>query len=114
MKRGEAFAEWCIVEMLGHRRLAGFLSEQEIAGAGFLRLEIPAPEGGFAATQFIAPASIYCITPTSEATARAFAVGNQPAPVQRWELNALPEVARDEAEDHSLLADAFADDEDDP
>lgn len=80
------FAEWVILELLGHRRLAGHLTEQEIAGKGFLRLDIPAVDGQPAATQLYSPAAVYCITPTTEEVARAVATGNRPAPVQRWEL----------------------------
>lgn len=80
----DGFAEWAIVELMGHRRLAGYLSAVEIAGKGFLRLDIP---GEPAATQLYNPAAVYAITPTSELTARRVAALSQPAPVQRWELS---------------------------
>lgn len=78
------FAEWAIVELMGHRRLAGYLSEVELAGKGFLRLDVPTGEGSV--TQLYNPASVYAITPTSEETARRVAAVSQPAPVQQWEL----------------------------
>lgn len=81
------FAQWAIIELMGHRRLAGYLTEQEIAGRGFLRLEVP---GQPAATQFYSPAAVYCLTPTTEDIARAVAKGSRPEPVQRWELPAAP------------------------
>lgn len=84
------FAMWAILEIMGHRRLGGFVSEQQIAGAAFLRIDVPGPEGNITASQFYAPSSIYCITPTSEETARRTALANQPAPVQEWQLPALP------------------------
>jgi len=77
---------WTVVELMGHRRLGAFVTEQEVAGHGFLRLEIPGAEGEPAATQFVSPSSVYCLTPTTEAMARAVALRNQPQPVQRWEL----------------------------
>lgn len=77
---------WTVVELMGHRRLGAFVTEQEVAGHGFLRLEIPGDDGAPAATQFVSPASVYCLTPTTEAMARAVAARNQPQPVQRWEL----------------------------
>jgi hypothetical protein len=40
----EPFAQWVILELLGHRRLAGFLTEQQIAGASFLRIDVPGPK----------------------------------------------------------------------
>jgi hypothetical protein len=110
-----AFKEWVVLELMGHRRLAGLLTEQEIAGHGFLRLDIHGPirykPTGEAidekiATQFYSPSSVYAITPTSEATARAFAERNQPAPISRWDLPLLsaptvepPEEAEREREE---------------
>jgi hypothetical protein len=83
---------WTVVELMGHRRLGAFVTEQEVAGQGFLRLEIPGDEGEPPATQFVSPASVYCLTPTTEAMARAVAARNRPAPVSRWELP-QPKVA---------------------
>jgi hypothetical protein len=112
----EPFEGWAILELMGHRRLAGFVRETELAGQGVLRLDVPhateaddeqAEEHGeslWLATQFYAPSALYCLTPTDEATARAIAVRNQPAPVQRWELSPPAAVA----------VDAGGDDFDDP
>lgn len=76
----EAFGEWVILELMGHRRLAGYLTEQEIAGKGFLRLEMDD------ATQFYSPSAVYCITPTTEELARKVAATSRPQPVTRFEL----------------------------
>lgn len=43
-----------------------------------------------AATQFYGPASVYGITPVTEAMARAVAKSNIPQPVARWQLPAAP------------------------
>lgn len=80
------YAEWSILELMGHRRLAGFVREVELAGADVLRIDIPGPDGGIVATQYYPPASMYGLTPTTEEIARAVARQNQPQPVQRWEL----------------------------
>ena len=82
-----AWEGWVIMELMGHRRLAGLLSEEEIAGVGFLRLDIPGGNGT-GATQYYRPGVVYGITPTTEATAREVAAIGRPAPVQRWELPA--------------------------
>jgi hypothetical protein len=91
MNEGEdGFEGWAILELMGHRRLGGLISEATIAGAGFLRIDIPHPQhlDAMAATQFVAPASVYAITPTTEEIARAIAQ-RAPEPVSRWELPAL-------------------------
>lgn len=84
-----AFAEWTIVELMGHRRLAGRVTEATIAGAGFLRIDVYAGKAKKpAATQFVAPASVYALTPTTEDICRHLGITEQPAPVSRFELPA--------------------------
>jgi hypothetical protein len=78
---------YAILELLGHRRLAGWLSEQEIAGHGFIRLDT-STEGGSLVTSFHAPASVYAITPCTEEIAREIA-RSAPKPVERWDLRGL-------------------------
>lgn len=80
----ELFKEWAILEILGHRKLAGLITEQAIGGSSFIRIDIP---GDMPATQFYSPAAIYCITPVSEEVARSVAKQYQPTPVSRWELS---------------------------
>jgi hypothetical protein len=77
---------WAIVELMGHRRLAGIVSQAEQYGVAMLRLDVPEVDGGQAATQFYGGSSIYCVTPTTEEAARLVARRNVPAPVQTWEL----------------------------
>lgn len=84
----EKFDEWAILELMGHRRLAGKISEQTIGGASFIRIDVPEASGGLPATQIYSPAAVYCITPVSEEVARAVASRNRPEPVHRWELPA--------------------------
>lgn len=35
------FEGWAILELMGHRRLAGYVRETELAGTGMLRLDVP-------------------------------------------------------------------------
>lgn len=81
------FSGWAVVELMGHRKLAGLIREAVIGGAAFIRLDVfgPGDEQPFV-TQFYAPGSVYCITPTSEQLAREFASRAKPAPVARYEL----------------------------
>lgn len=81
------FEGWAILELMGHRRLAGLVREQEIAGKGFLRIDVPEGES-WAASQFYSPDAVYCLTPTTEEIARAIAAHARPEPAHRWELPA--------------------------
>lgn len=78
-----------ILELLGHRKLAGYLTETEIAGAKFLRIDVPTDEGKNV-TQFYSPSAVYCITPTTKEMVSQMAHSNSPAPVSRFNL--LPPV----------------------
>lgn len=90
------FDEWCVLELLGHRRLAGRVREVQLAGAGFLRLDIPETDGHLAQTQFVSPGSVYALHPTTEELARAAAVGFRPQPVSRFEIErARPDMDAD-------------------
>ncbi len=95
------FGEWAILELMGHRRLAGFVSEQQIGGASFIRVDVPGKTAKDkpTATQFYAPGSVYCITPVTETLARQVAIGSQPAPVTRSDLPQLPAGRHGEGED---------------
>jgi len=94
----QVFDSWCIVEQLGHRRLAGRLTEQTIAGGGYLRLDVPALDGQPATSHLLAHSSIYAIHPVTEEIARQVAARCRPEPIQRWELPAA-ELARHGTDD---------------
>jgi hypothetical protein len=81
------FADWAILELMGHRRLAGFVQEAELAGAGLLRIDIPSAPP---VTQFYGVSSVYCLTPTTEEIARGLARSVSVQPVHPYELPAAP------------------------
>jgi hypothetical protein len=78
-----AYEGWVILELMGHRRLIGYLAEEEIAGRPFLRIDVLSDPP---ATQFYSTESVYCITPTTEETARRASALSRVAPIQQWEL----------------------------
>lgn len=82
------FDEWVILELMGHRQLAGRLTEVELAGEGFLRLEIPATGDRPAATQLYRPTAVYGIHPVTEELARRAAAhaASWQMPVSRLQL----------------------------
>jgi hypothetical protein len=96
----DPFDEWAVLELMGHRRLAGHVTEVEVAGTKFLRIDIPGRDGRFN-TQIYSPGSVYCITPTSEITVRQVAEHTQPEPIYRWELQPVAGVLSDGAHYHA-------------
>lgn len=92
MTDSEKFEGWCIVEQLGHKRLAGYVSEQVVGGTAFIRVDVPGPDGKPVATQFLSGGSIYAITPCTEDLARKVALNCIVQPVTEWDIRrpALP------------------------
>ncbi len=119
---GSAFEGWGVLELFGHRRLGGYVSEQELAGQAFVRIDVPdrrGPAEKVLATQLYHPNAVYALTPCGESEARAVAYRNEPEPVTRWELP-RPSARRDyegypagaeDVEEYDLRADVDEDDE---
>lgn len=105
----QTFDEWCIVELLGHRRLAGHVTEVQLAGAGFLRIDIPDGQ-----TQFVSPGSVYALHPVTEDVARRFASRTRQEPVQRWELPAVADERPDDPDAQRFDRDEDYDGDEEP
>ena len=80
----EPFKTWAIVELMGHVRLAGLVSEENRFGTVMGRIDIPKSPDTFV-TQYFGGSSIYRVTPCDEATARA--MRQESSPVQPWMLD---------------------------
>jgi hypothetical protein len=84
-----AFQEWAVVEVMGRLKIAGRVTEATLFGTALCRVDIyPGDAAEPVLTRMFGGSAIYCVTPCTEATARAFALGHQPEPVARWELPA--------------------------
>ncbi len=84
-------AVWAIVELMGHVKLAGRLTEEEKFGAKMGRIDIPIdppplldcdPEF---VTQWFGGNSVYRITIVTEQVARDVAKKSRPEPVSPWD-----------------------------
>lgn len=88
----QPYAEmWAIVELMGHVRMAGRVTEEERFGTKLGRCDTPCRDGSLK-TVYFSGSSIYRLTPVSEEVARAAADYTQPEPVRGWELRSLTEV----------------------
>jgi len=82
----EIFKMWAIVDLFGHTRMAGMVTEQEISGYGFLRVDVPDLRDLPGFTQLVGPKSVYSLTPCDEATARGVAAHVRMRPVSLYEI----------------------------
>lgn len=92
----EKFDQWALVEVFGHQRFAGRVTEQSIGGCSFVRVDVPAHEAGGemvpAYTKLFGQGAIYSITPISEDVARAALrrITSEPLSVYIPELHPRP------------------------
>jgi hypothetical protein len=91
----EPDAAWACVEIFGHRRLWGRITEVEQFGARMLRIDEPADaESEEFRTSYYGGAAIFSVTPCTEALARKNNTVWKPRPVQL-----LEDRAPDDADD---------------
>lgn len=87
-KTVEKFEAWGLLELFGHQRLAGKLSDQTIGGVHFLRIDVPAVGDVPTYTRFFTQGAIYGMTVTTEDVARRLARSLKARPVHAYELGA--------------------------
>lgn len=76
----EPFSEWAIVEIMGHRVFAGFVTEQMIAGRGFIRIDVPEDRTVSYAivpayTKVFGTDAVFSLSPCTEETVRRHIAG---------------------------------------
>lgn len=89
------FETWAIVEIMGHKRFAGYVTEQAVGGSSFVRIDVPeitlvSEKRLPAFTKLFGAGSIYCISPCTEETARAFAAQLRSEAFALYEAPRLP------------------------
>ena len=80
------FRGWCIVELFGHQRLAGYVSERKIAGHGFVRIDVPETSTCPAYSKFLGASAVYAMTPVDEVIAKEVAKDLKEQPISVFEL----------------------------
>jgi hypothetical protein len=89
---------WGIVELMGHKVVAGMVSKSEMLGKPLLRVDVPATSAFGEFTQFYGEAAIYCVTFVSEQVARMTAEANKLNPVSVY----VPELITREAHEKTI------------
>lgn len=89
MSEPQNFDHWAVVELFGHQRMAGRVTEATIGGCQFVRVDVPAVEGRPAWTRLLGQGSIYAINLVDETVARAAAARFRSEPVTVYDLPQL-------------------------
>ena len=99
----QARETWAVVEVMGHSRYAGRVSQHTALGGAMIRVEVPAVDGIPAFEKLLSPQSIFAITPCTEALATECAKRFRSRPFTLLDLPELcrrPSLPRPDAEDY--------------
>ncbi|MGL4462271.1 MAG: hypothetical protein ACRDD1_04290 [Planctomycetia bacterium] len=77
---------WGVVEVLGRRIFAGFISEETVADRSFLKVDVPATSDAPPFSKLFSPVALFSLTFTSEADARTTAERVGAIAVDPWYL----------------------------
>jgi hypothetical protein len=86
MMQNTKFDTWAILDMMGHQRLAGRVTEETIGGVSLLRVDIPELNNIPAWTTYITANSLYQMTPVTEELARSMAAKIGKMPITFYDL----------------------------
>lgn len=78
---------WALVELFGHSRVAGLVTEAEIGGGALIRVEVPAVKGRDPLTKYYNVKAIYGLTPVTKETATRMAESINAAPINSYSLD---------------------------
>jgi hypothetical protein len=96
----QKFEAWGLLELFGHQRIAGRLTEQTIGGVHFVRIDVPTIGDVQEYTRFFTQGAIYGMTITSEDVARRLATGLRARPISAYDLApSSPALPRPRLED---------------
>ncbi len=85
-KFDSTFDCYAVVELMGHLKLAGHVTEAQIGGQSFLQIDVPKPDGEIEYTRYFGASAIYSITPVTKEVALAVAQRSNQKPAFAWDL----------------------------
>lgn len=77
---------YALVELMGHARIAGRVTEQPIGGASLIRVDVPDADGNTAYTRMYGASAIYCISPMAKDLVIKLAQQIRAIPVTEYDL----------------------------
>lgn len=102
MNENEQKEMWALVELFGHQRIAGKVTQAELGSGELIRVDVPAVGARAPLTKFYNVKAIYGITPVDQATCEIMARDIRAEPISVYsvqsELQRLALFGGDEKE----------------
>lgn len=89
----EKFEQWAIVELFGHSRIAGLVTEHSLGGCNFVRVDVPAVNGFPEFTKLYGNGAIYAISFVDRDIALAAVEKIRSVPVTPYDVGSLTAAA---------------------
>lgn len=89
MNAQDKFELWGIIELFGHQKMAGKVTEQTVGGSALIRIDVPNTDRQPAFTRFLNMSAIYAINPVTEEVATASANSINSQPINVWDAREI-------------------------
>jgi len=80
---------FAIVELFGHQRIAGKVTEQTVGGSTFIRIDVPETKTQPSFSRIVNPSAVYAINPVTQEVMEHMAEGIQQKPIDAWDLREM-------------------------
>ena len=77
-----------VVELFGHNKIAGMVSEYTFAGATFVRIDVPETAMSGAFSRMFHPNAVYCFNPVTEEVMLSMAAKYTQLPITPFDIQA--------------------------
>lgn len=78
-----------IIELFGHQRVAGKVTEQTVGSSTFIRIDVPETKTQPAFTRIVNPTAIYAINPVMEEVMQHMAGEIAHKPIEAWDIREM-------------------------
>jgi hypothetical protein len=78
-----------VIELFGHTRMAGTVTEQTIGSASFIRVDVPETKQQPKFTRIVNPSAIYAINPVTEEVMLSMAETIANKPIESWDIREM-------------------------
>ncbi len=87
----QKFELTAVVELFGHTRMAGTVTEQVVGDASFIRIDVPETKVQPKFTRLLNPKAIYAINPVTKKVMLEMAQQMEVTPIESWDIRTMHE-----------------------
>jgi hypothetical protein len=80
---------FAIVELFGHQKMAGKVTEHTVGFATFIRIDVPETKQQPSFTRLVNPSAVYAINPVTEEVMLYMAEDFHQKPIESWDLREM-------------------------